>query len=168
MTQYCDKFWEVLMVRMTLGNRHTILVSYYARQTSSYFRQGYDRCAGYQWMWNLRRQYPKGCTLVTGNFNAHRPDWGHPSAGARGTLLRETAEAACLALVNNLDYPTRHGLNMRNTSTRMRPSQAIDWDVFRSTVVMCKATLPIVEKLQRAKQDFTMEIKVLKGGPRSW
>ncbi|KAG0410005.1 hypothetical protein HPB47_012870, partial [Ixodes persulcatus] len=132
MTQYCDKFWEVLMVRMTLGNRHTILVSYYARQTSSYFRQGYD------------------------------------SAGARGTLLRETAEAACLALVNNLDYPTRHGLNMRNTSTRMRPSQAIDWDVFRSTVVMCKATLPIVEKLQRAKQDFTMEIKVLKGGPRSW
>lgn len=116
-------------------------------------------------MWDLRRRYPKGCTFVTGNFNAHHPEWGHPSAGARGTLLRETAEAACLALVNDLDYLTRHGLNVRNTSTRMRPSQAIHWDVFRSTVVMCKATSPIFEKLQRAKQDYTMEIEVLKGGP---
>lgn len=115
--RYCDTIQEVVATRCMLGKTRLVLISYYMRPQPACSRRGQSSGAGFQWMLDLRRQYPKDRFLVTGDFNAHHPAWGYPTSDSRGLRLQEAAELANLILTNDLDYRTRFGLQPRHRDT---------------------------------------------------
>ncbi|KAG0419601.1 hypothetical protein HPB47_003986 [Ixodes persulcatus] len=100
-----------------LGKTRLVIILCYVRPKPACSRRGQSSGAGFQWMLDLRRKYPKDRFLGTGDFNAHHPAWGYPTSDLRGLRLQEAAELANLILTNDLDYPTRFGLQPGHRDT---------------------------------------------------
>lgn len=104
---------EVVVAHARLPSGKTIVVA------SAYYRPitGSLRNVSFNWINQLKSQFPCTNMVIGGDFNAKSHTWGYTNTDKRGAALEETAELCNLHLVNDLACATRVGLHPSQRDT---------------------------------------------------
>ncbi|KAG0412043.1 hypothetical protein HPB47_010811 [Ixodes persulcatus] len=111
---WCTPIQEVTAVRIALDGteRRLLVVSAYCRPYT-----GKTTTCDFSWMKTLRDAYPTDYTVFGGDLNTHYEAWSSCSTTQRGHDLSSALESTDLAIVNDLNRPTRYGTNTRQSDS---------------------------------------------------
>ncbi|EEC06060.1 hypothetical protein IscW_ISCW004263 [Ixodes scapularis] len=107
---WCTPIQEVTAVRIAFDGteRRLLVVSAYCRPYT-----GKTTTCEFFWMKTLRDAYLTDHTVFRGDLNTHYKAWSSFSTTQRGRNLSSVLESTNLAIVNDLDRPTRYSTKPR-------------------------------------------------------